>query len=107
MNRSIRKLSGIFFTAVLRDEIADHVRKDFPDISDERVDDVVSVFSTSNMDYVLSSPPERVARVMRIYIETQINSGIHLNVEPTEYKETRVSFGVTNPPHAGFLTAST
>ena len=55
------------------------------------------------MEYVLTSPPERVARVMRIYIETQINSGIHLNVEPTEYKETRVSFGVTNPPHAGFL----
>ena len=26
-----------------------------------------------------------------------------MNVEPTEYKETRVSFGVTNPPHAGFL----
>ncbi|MEH6456509.1 MAG: NAD-glutamate dehydrogenase domain-containing protein, partial [Cocleimonas sp.] len=53
---------------------------------------------------VLKSPAERVARVMRIFIATQLNSGIYLNIEPTEYKETRVSFGVTNPPHAGFLT---
>ncbi len=87
-----------------RDEIAEYVRKDFPDISDERIDGVISVFSDSNMDYVLTSPPERVARVMRIYIETQTNSGIHLKVEPTEFKENRVSFGVTNPPHAGFLS---
>jgi len=63
----------------------------------------LSVFTTSNMNYVLTSPPVRVARVMRTYISTQINSGIHLNVEQTENKETRVSFGVTNPPHTGFL----
>lgn len=87
----------------LRDEIVSNLKKDFPDFDDERFDGVISVFTTSNMEYVLTSPPERVARVMRIFIATQINSGIHLNVEPTEYNETRVSFGVTNPPHAGFL----
>ena len=89
--------------AAVRDEIAVHVKKDFPDISEERIDGVMAVFGSSNMDYVLTSPPERVARVMRIYIETQINSGIHLKLESTEYKDSRVSFGVTNPPHAGFL----
>ena len=87
----------------IRNEITAFVRQDFPDISDARIAGVLDVFCTSNMEYVLTSPPERVARVMRIYLATQINSGIHLNVEPTEYKETRVSFGVTNPPHAGFL----
>ena len=86
-----------------QEEIAAFVRQDYPDFSEERLNGVMSVFSNSNLDYVLTSPPERVARVMRIYIATQINSGIHLNVEPTEYKETRISFGVTNPPHAGFL----
>ncbi|MFT5259378.1 MAG: glutamate dehydrogenase [Saprospiraceae bacterium] len=89
--------------AATRDEITAYVKQDFPDFSDDRIDGVISVFCSSNMAYVLSSPPERVARVMRIYIATQLNSGIYLNVEPTEYKETRVSFGVTNPPHAGFL----
>ncbi len=86
-----------------RNEIVAHVKNDFPEFSDERIDNVVSVFTSSNLEYVLTSPPERVARVMRIFISTQLNSGIFLSVEPTEYKETRVSFGVTNPPHAGFL----
>lgn len=89
--------------ASVRDEIAAFVKKDFPDFSEERIDSIISVFSTSNMEYVLSSPPERVARVIRTYTSTQLNSGIYLNVESTEYKETRISFGVTNPPHAGFL----
>jgi len=89
--------------AATRGEIIAFVKKDFPDISDKRLDDVLSVFGSSNMEYVLTSPPERVARVMGTYISTQINSGIFLSVAPTEYKETRISFGVTNPPHAGFL----
>jgi len=87
----------------VRNEIVSFLKQDFPNFSEQRIEGVMSVFCTSNMDYVLNSPPLRVARVMRIFVETQINSGIHLNVEPTEYKETRISFGVTNPPHAGFL----
>ncbi len=87
----------------IRDEIAAHLQSYFPDYDDERIGGVISVFSSSNLDYVLTSPPIRVARVMRIYIETQINSGIHLSLEPTEFNEIRISFGVTNPPHAGFL----
>ncbi len=87
----------------IRDKVAVCVKNDFPDFSEARIDDVISIFSTSNLDYVLTSPPLRVARVIRIYIETQINSGIHLDAEQTEFKETRISFGVTNPPHAGFL----
>lgn len=87
----------------IRDEIVDYLKNDFPDLSEERFHSVISVFADSNPEYVLTSPPERVARVVRIYIATQTNGGIHLKVEPTEYKESRVSFGVTNPPHAGFL----
>lgn len=87
----------------LRDEITTHLKNDYPDFSDKRINGIVSVFTSSNMDYVLNSPPLRIARVMRVYVETQLNSGIHLSVEPTQLKETRVSFGVTNPPHAGFL----
>lgn len=104
LNESSSSQAGqVSLSAAVRDEIAAYVQKDFPDFSQKRIDNVISVFTTSNMDYVLTSPPERVARVMRIYISTQLNSGIFLSVEPTEYKETRVSFGVTNPPHAGFL----
>lgn len=87
----------------LRDEILRHVRKDFPELSDERLQSVLSVFEDSNPDYVLTSPPVRVARVVRIFIETQTNGGIYINLETTEFNEARISFGVTNPPHAGFL----
>ena len=87
-----------------RKEIAGYVQKDYPDFSQERINDVIDVIYSSNPQYILKSSVERVARVIRIFIETQLNSGIYLNIEPTKYKETRVSFGVTNPPHAGFLT---
>ncbi len=87
----------------VRDQLKTQIKHDFPDFSEKRVSNVISVFSSSNMEYVLTSPVERVARVVRIYVATQLNGGIHFNVEPTEFKETRVSFGVTNPPHAGFL----
>jgi len=87
----------------LREEILGHVRKDFPDLDNDRLNSVLSVFESSNLSYVLTSPPERVARVIRVYIETQTNGGIYLEVEPTEFNVSRVLFGVTNPPHAGFL----
>ncbi len=87
-----------------REEIAGFIKKDYPNFSQKRIDSVIDVIYSSNPQYILKSPAERVSRVIRIYIETQLNSGIYLNIEPTEHKETRVSFGVTNPPHAGFLT---
>lgn len=90
-------------TSERRQEISTYVKRDFPEVDDKRIDDVIDVFITSNIDYVLTSPTERVARVVRIFLSTQMNGGVHLQVEPTEYKENRVSFGVTNPPHAGFL----
>ena len=88
----------------IREGIAGYIKKDYPNYSKEHIDGVIDVIYSSNPQYILKSSAERVARVMRIYIETQLNSGIYLNIEPTKYKETRVSFGVTNPPHAGFLT---
>lgn len=87
----------------IRDEISPYLMTYFPDFSEERIDGIFTAFIESNMEYILTSPPERVARVMRIFVETQTNGGIHLNVESTEYSENRISFGVTNPPHAGFL----
>ncbi len=88
----------------LREEIKSHLIASLPDFDQSRFEGLLNCFNTSNQEYVLTSPPERVARVMEIFLATQQNGGISLKVEPTEYKEYRVSFGVTNPPHAGFLT---
>ncbi|MEM7259460.1 MAG: amino acid dehydrogenase, partial [Pseudomonadota bacterium] len=85
------------------EEIKRCVMRDAADLAEDRIDSVIEVFTSSNVEYVLKSPAERVARVVRSYIETQNNGGIYLQVEGTEYRESRISFGVTNPPHAGFL----
>ena len=98
------KQDGETLQSSTREELASQIKKEYPKFSQKRIDGTIDVFTSSNLKYVLKSPIERVMRVIRIYIETQFNSGIYLNIEQTEYKETRVSFGVTNPPHAGFLT---
>jgi len=57
------KTEPVTLSTAVRDEIAAFVKQDFPDFSEERIDNVITVFATSNMEYVLTSPPERVARV--------------------------------------------
>lgn len=54
-------------------------------------------------EYVRVSPADRVARLLHLYHETESNGGIYLRRETTNHEEYRISFGVTNPPHAGFL----
>lgn len=54
-------------------------------------------------EYVRISPADRVARLLHLYHQTETNGGIYLRRETTEHEEYRISFGVTNPPHAGFL----
>lgn len=87
----------------VRQEILEYVKRDSKLISQHRLEGVLDVFTSSCMDYVRTSHPERVARVIRLYLATQTNGGIYFNIEDTEYHESRISFGVTNPPHAGFL----
>lgn len=85
-------------------EIRNHLQAAVPDYDRNRFEGLLDCFNGSNHEYVITSPPERIARVMQIFLATQRHGGISLKVELTEYKEYRVSFGVTNPPHAGFLT---
>ncbi len=87
-----------------RDEIAQLLKGRMPDFDMERFDDLLAIFASSNEEYVSMSPPERVARIMETYLLTQQGGGVSLQVEHTNHDEYRVSFGVTNPPHSGFLS---
>ena len=58
----------------------------------------------SNNNYILVSPADRIARLLHLFSETETNGGISLRRETTEYGEYRISFGVTNPPHSGFIS---
>ncbi len=57
----------------------------------------------SNDNYVRVSHTPRIVRLLHLLDETESNGGISLRHEATEYAEYRISFGVTTPPHAGFL----
>ena len=58
----------------------------------------------SNDNYVRLSPADRIARLLHLFDETETGGGISLRRETTENGEYRISFGVTNPPHSGFLS---
>ncbi|RVU83359.1 amino acid dehydrogenase [Leucothrix sargassi] len=53
--------------------------------------------------YIKLSPAKRIARLLRLYTNTEENGGIYLRRETTRHDEYRISFGVTNPPQAGFV----
>jgi len=58
----------------------------------------------SNDSYVLVSPADRIARLLHLFSETETSGGISLRRETTQHGEYRISFGATNPPHAGFVS---
>ncbi|MCE5334791.1 MAG: NAD-glutamate dehydrogenase [Desulfobacteraceae bacterium] len=66
------------------------------------------LLAANKLDYVLLSPPERVARTIRLYRQGIEYDGLFLDVERTDETpktgEYRVLFSVANPPQGGFLT---
>ncbi len=75
--------------------------------SDFNLSEVPALLETlweSNDNYVRVSPADRIARLLHLFSETENNGGISLRRETTDYGEYRISFGVTNPPHSGFVS---
>ena len=74
------------------------------------VDDVsllLDLLWRNNKKYVRTSPPQRIARLLRLFGECRSLGGIFLDVEEgvgvAGAPESRVLFGVANPPDKGFL----
>lgn len=61
----------------------------------------------NNKKYVRTSPPQRIARLLRLFAECRSLGGVFLDVEKgtgvAGVPESRVLFGVANPPDRGFL----
>ncbi len=67
------------------------------------IPDLLETIWKTDPEYVRLSPAKRIARLLRLYSNTENNGGIYLRRETTSHGEYRISFGVTNPPHAGFV----
>ncbi len=83
------------------------LKKNYPGFDLDDVDPLLHLLWLNNEKYVRISPPERVARILRLYKQTTMHEGVYLDDEPTNgpdgMQESRILFGVGNPPQRGFL----
>jgi glutamate dehydrogenase len=88
----------------IRDAVAEELSRHYPGFDHGELDRLLRVLLLNNEDYVRCSPARRVAQILWLYLQTEREEGIHLDVEETTVnRETRVFFGVANPPQKDFL----
>ncbi len=79
----------------------------FPDFDLSRTPELLKILLVNNSEYVRFSPTTRIARLLNLYAQTEMNDGIHLDLETiddeTEAGEYRILLGTSNPPITGYL----
>ncbi|PID45387.1 MAG: amino acid dehydrogenase [Proteobacteria bacterium] len=75
-----------------------------PEFDTTLVPELLETLWQNDEEYVRISPADRIARLLYLYYQTENNSGVSLRREATDHGEYRISFGVANPPHAGFIS---
>lgn len=79
----------------------------YPDFDFKRLAEGLALIWCNSPDYVQSSPPERIARLLWLYHQGIRHEGLYLNCEqtkgPQRTAETRLMFAVGNPPQDGFI----
>ncbi len=91
-----------------RKAVLDTMKQLYPDFEFQELDRVLKLLWLNNESYVRISPPERIARVLWIYLQGRRRDGLFLDVEETpqvtRHRESRLLFSVGNPQQRGFLT---
>ncbi len=87
----------------VRTELAEHAA-DFPP---EELESLLKLLWINNPDYIRVSHPERIARILHLYQQTERRGGIHIDIHPITTPNTdevaRILFGVSNPPQHNFF----
>lgn len=87
--------------------VVNELKNTFPDFLQEETDSLLKMLQVNNPEYVRVSPPARIARLLNLYTQTEINDGIYLDLEMVSDNdksgEYRVLLGMANPPAMGFL----
>lgn len=83
------------------------LEQDYPSFNFDSFDQLLNIFWINNERYVSVSSPRRVARLMWLYQQTTAHDGVYFDREEAgnmgDKKETRIIFGVRNPPQKQFL----
>jgi glutamate dehydrogenase len=88
----------------IRNRIRKTIQGDFPDFDLKDFDRLLRLLWLNNENYVRISPAMRVAQILRLFQRCNRSGGLYLDLEPMgNGLESRVLFGVGNPPQHDFL----
>lgn len=91
----------------LRRRIITTLKKSYPGCDLLAMERLLTIIWRNNENYVRISPPSRVAQLLWLYRQGNVNSGLYLDLEEMEgaeeQGESRVLFAVANPPQKDFL----
>ncbi|MFH0780630.1 MAG: NAD-glutamate dehydrogenase domain-containing protein, partial [Pseudomonadota bacterium] len=87
--------------------VQDEMAAQYGDFSTGDVSELLALLWANNKKYVRTSPPPRIARLLRLFALCRSLGGVFFDVEKgagvADVPESRVLFGVANPPDRGFL----
>ena len=91
----------------LLQDVRREMKRIYPDYEFDGLESELRLLVFNNPVYVKVSPPERVARLLWLYLQGRKHGGLFLNAEKMKSgpdpRESRVMFAVGNPPKSGFL----
>ena len=88
--------------------VEEEIKRHYPECLAGRWLKLLQILWLNNQNYVTGSPARRIARDMWLYRQTMLNGGIYLDIETPQVaeglnNESRLFFGVGNPPEQNFL----
>jgi len=106
-NRDIAAEEGVELPATIRKRIVRDLKSAHPGCDTREMERLLAIIWSNNENYVRISPPERVAQLLWLFHQGNVNGGLYLDLEAIERAEeqgeSRVLFAVANPPQKDFL----
>jgi len=91
----------------MHEEVDKEIKNTYPHFHTENIEPLLKMLWCNNPSYVEVSPPSRIARVLNLYTQTELNDGIFLDIQdkgdPEKPLECRLLLGLANPPIRSFL----
>ena len=91
----------------LLENISSALQRNHPNYHIEKAKQHLEMLWCNNPEYIQVSPPNRIARVINLYAQTELNEGIYLDIQETgdlqNTLESRLLLGMANPPKKSFL----
>jgi glutamate dehydrogenase len=106
-NREVTGGNNTAVPAALRVKIVKILKATYPGCNMKEMERLLGIIWLNNENYVRISPPERVAQLLWLFHQGNVNGGLYLDLETMERAEeqgeSRVLFAVANPPQRDFL----